>query len=264
MTDMKKYVYMVMAIVGLSALAGCKEDAYIEPLITETCGTYYYDRLDRPERIIHAGSVFSQYDYIGSEECRFSLSDKKFRGRTYLQINIGNMPTDMLVRVDGDVFWGYDPQTESEFKMYDFSKWPLEEGDSVIYRIYEVKNRKIAGIADYSDVLKKPESERMLGEGVQSRCTIYYNDDIYDGAYPKTSYPIILFDMPMVQRMYSYSLLCKYYEDPASGGYYIERETGPLRLKYALNFGAIYGNGLFFKEKDRKRDNTCSVKIRAF
>ncbi len=70
--------------------------------------------------------------------------------------------------------------------------------------------------------------------------------------------------MPMVQRMYSYSLLCKYYEDPASGGYYIERETGPLRLKYALNFGAIYGNGLFFKEKDRKRDNTCSVKIRAF
>lgn len=252
---MKKYVYMVMAIVGLSALAGCKEDAYIEPLITETCGTYYYDRLDRPERIIHAGSVFSQYDYIGSEECRFSLSDKKFRGRTYLQINIGNMPTDMLVRVDGDVFWGYDPQTESEFKMYDFSKWPLEEGDSLIYRIYEINdNYEITGIADYSDVLKQSITERLdflLGDEPKSRCTVINNfeDNIYEDS--KIISIVAPYRSKTGKGIYSYMITCQFFaydewlDAEVLGGY-----------EYVLNYGAYRGKGLFFKDKKMNSGRT--------
>lgn len=253
---MKKYVYMVMAVVGLSVMPGCKDD---EPEGDYDIGghetwTFDYERLVSPDMIYRSGSEFMQSH---RENVVFNLSDKEFLGRSYLQINIGDMPTEMLIRVDGDVIWGYDPQTESEFKMYDFSKWPLEEGDSLTYRIYEINdNYEITGIADYSDVLKSRSVDHedfMLGNEPKSRCTEKnYEDDIYeDSKKYDVEYPD---NLKIDKGIYSYYILCGFYA-------YDEKWGGEVwnAYRYVLNFGMAKGKGLLFNDDSLTTSETCKA-----
>ncbi len=253
MTDMKKYVYMVMAIVGLSVMPGCKDD--------EPDGNYDdihmtwihdYERLVSPDMIYRSGTEFTQGQ---GPDGWCSLSDKEFLGRSYLQITVDDMLTEMLIRVDGDVIWGYNPQTESEFKMYDFSKWPLEEGDSLIYRIYEINdNYEITGIADYSDVLKQSITERLdflLGDEPKSRCTVINNfeDNIYEDS--KIISIVAPYRSKTGKGIYSYMITCQFFaydewlDAEVLGGY-----------EYVLNYGAYRGKGLFFKDKKMNSGRT--------
>lgn len=256
--DMKKYVYMVMAIIGLSVMPGCKDD---EPEGDYDIGghetwTFDYERLVSPDMIYRSGTEFMQ---CHRENVVFNLSDKEFLGRSYLQINIGDMPTEMLVRVDGDVIWGYNPQTESEFKMYDFSKWPLEEGDSLTYRIYEINdNYEITGIADYSDVLKHRVIEGLadflLGDEPKSRCTAIYNfeDNIYEDSTPCSI--LEPYRSKTGKGIYSYCIWCEYY---AYDEYFYEEVMS--YYIYNLNFGMAKGKGLFFKDESLTGIKSCEV-----
>ncbi|MDE5685991.1 MAG: hypothetical protein K2I26_05470 [Paramuribaculum sp.] len=252
---MKKYVYMVMAIIGLSVMPGCKDDEpdgnYDDVHMT---WIYDFERLVSPDMIYRSGSEFMQ---SSRENVVFNLSDKEFLGRSYLQINIGDMPTEMLIRVDGDVIWGYNPQTESEFKMYDFSKWPLEEGDSLIYRIYEINdNYEITGIADYSDVLKSNTRlwDFLLGDEPKSRCTVItnYEDNIYEDSKPCSI--LAPYRSKTGKGIYSYYIWCEYYA-------YDERfyEEVLSYYIYNLNFGMAKGKGLFFKDESLTGIKSCEA-----
>ncbi|MDE6100436.1 MAG: hypothetical protein K2G01_05270 [Paramuribaculum sp.] len=257
--------FYFLAIIGLSAMTGCNDedenDSDFE-LGEHMTFTYDYYRLVNPEMVYHAGSVFTQW--CGKTIKKVSLSDKEFLGKSYLQINIEDKPTDMLIRVDGDVIWGYDPQSENEFKMYDFSKCPLEQGDSLTYRIYEVNNNyEITGIADYSNVLKISSSNSydfMLGDSIipKSRCTeiINYHDNIYE--YSTIGHLC----RPKGDRdgLYSYSIVCGVYD-------YYKKVDAVVKIYYTYfqYFGMERGRGLFYKDPLLDDEHpTCEVLIDSY
>ncbi len=271
---MKKNLYIiVMAIIGLSVLSACKDDESDSIKLD-------FERLVNPETVYHAGAEFEQFRT--NYNVRFSLSEKEFLGRSYFQINIRprhydnimlNTPTEMLFRVDGSVIWGYDHQSESEFKMYDFSKWPLEEGDSLIYRIYKINDYyEITGIVDYSTVLKNSSTEPfdfVFSEEQESESAadsyddkMYKSDNNYNDIWNsyrgdgyisnhkdnihKNSKIEHLYEPNFWNNnkgLYTYQIWCGYnvYEEQLDVYRY-------RKFTYLLNFGMSTGKGLFFKD----------------
>lgn len=242
-----------------------------------------FERLVTPETVYHAGAAFEQ---CGTNyNVWFNLSETEFLGRSYFQINIRprnydntmlDKPTEMLFRIDGNVIWGYDHQTESEFKMYDFSKWPLEEGDSLIYRIYKINDYyEITGIVDYSTVLKSSTEpfDFVFSEEQESESAAdcyddkmyksnnnnyndvwnYYNssgDVLYISNHKDNIHKDSKIDHlyePNVwnnhKGLYTYQIWCGYnvYEE--------QRDVYRYRqFRYLLNFGMCAGKGLFFED----------------
>lgn len=276
---MKKYLNIVLAVIGVSVLTGCKDDP--DPIILD------FERLASPETVFHAGAEFCQRRT--NYRVFFNLSEKEFLGRSYLQINIFGKPTEMLFRIDGSVIWGYDHQSESEFKMYDFSKWPLEAGDSLTYRIYEINdNYEITGIADYSNVLKINSSTKeldfMFSEEQESKSAAVYNQDdkiyksynnyndvwnyYYAGEHYISNHKDNIYKDSRIDHLYdpnywnnhkglySYIIWC---------GYRVYEERWDIyqyrTFRYILNFGMHTGKGLFFEDKTLTGNEPVFVEI---